>query len=395
MRGFLVRKLKIAIVLNRFVPSSGGVSYFSFLADELSKRGHEVYIFASEAEKTNCCNYKIVLVPVIKKPKILRAISFILATGWMLRRYKFDIVHQVDEGLKMNVFNPHGGVEKAYLKQEFNSIDSRIYRLIRKVKRYLSPYHYFLMWLQKRQFQNKNVKKIIAISRMVQNDVMKYYGVPKEKIAYVFNTCDLKRFCPENRDRFFLDVRKELKIPPCALVLMFAGHNFRLKGLKPLLLALKELCDENKDREIYLLVAGRGRIRTYIRLAKKLNIEKRVVFLGPVKDIEKYYAASDIYIHPTYYDSCSLTVLEALASGLPVITTKFNGAKDAILSDEGGIVIDDPSDVLALKAAIAHFFDENRRANARIITRKWMEKFSPEKNVEETLRVYYEVLSEK
>jgi UDP-glucose:(heptosyl)LPS alpha-1,3-glucosyltransferase len=104
-----------------------------------------------------------------------------------------------------------------------------------------------------------------------------------------------------------------------------------------------------------------------------------------------YYAASDIYVHPTFYDSCSLTVLEALASGLPAITTRFNGAADAILSDEGGKVLDDPADADALADAIAYYFDEGRRVRARAVARQFMEAYPPSRNLEETLRVYYEV----
>ncbi|MCX7857632.1 MAG: glycosyltransferase family 4 protein [Deltaproteobacteria bacterium] len=390
-----MRRLKIAIVLNRFLPSSGGQNYFSFLANALAKKGHDVYVFATEVEDRKPENYKVVLVPVIKRPKSLRILSFILLTRWLLRRYSFDIIHQVDEGLTMNVFNPHGGVEKAYLKQEFASIDSKLYYLVRILKRYLSLSHYLIIFLQKKQFESQNVKKIIAISKMIKEDILRHYDVSEDKVAYIFNTCDLERFCPENRHRFLEDVRFKLKIPIDALVLMFAGHNFRLKGLKILLFALKKLIEENPIREIHLIVVGRGRISQYEKLAKKLKVNEKVHFVGTVRDIEKYYAASDIYVHPTFYDSCSLTVLEALASGLPVVTTRFNGAKDIISSTEGGIVINDPSDVIELKNAISYFFEENRRIRAREIARSWVEKFSPEWHIQEILKVYYEIIEKR
>jgi UDP-glucose:(heptosyl)LPS alpha-1,3-glucosyltransferase len=107
--------------------------------------------------------------------------------------------------------------------------------------------------------------------------------------------------------------------------------------------------------------------------------------------MEPYYAVSDIYVHPTFYDSCSLTVLEALASGLPAVTTRFNGASDAILSDEGGKIVQDPADAEEIAGAIAFYFDEQRRNRARVVARQWMEQYPPSRNVEETLAVYYEV----
>lgn len=126
-------------------------------------------------------------------------------------------------------------------------------------------------------------------------------------------------------------------------------------------------------------------------MARRLGVSDFTLFLGPVKEMEQYYAASDIYVHPTFYDSCSLTVLEALASGLPVITSRFNGAADVIVSNKGGKILENPADVEELAESIAFYFDEDRRNAARGVARQWMEKYSPTYNVEETLRVYHEV----
>jgi UDP-glucose:(heptosyl)LPS alpha-1,3-glucosyltransferase len=158
---------------------------------------------------------------------------------------------------------------------------------------------------------------------------------------------------------------------------------------------LASLTRDFSGQEFHLLVAGRGRASRYRRLAKRLGISRAVSFLGAVTGMEAYYGAADVYVHPTFYDSCSLTVLEALASGLPVVTSKFNGASDAILSDEGGRVIDDPGDADELARAIAFYADNERRARAEAVTRSWMEQHTPERNIEETLAVYYEVVEGK
>ena len=135
---------------------------------------------------------------------------------------------------------------------------------------------------------------------------------------------------------------------------------------------------------------GRGQVWLYRRKAQQLGVAGSVLFLGPVAGMEPYYAASDVYVHPTFYDSCSLTVLEALASGLPTVTTRFNGASDAILSDEGGKIVQDPANADEIADAIAYYFDEQRRNRARVVARQWMEQYPPSRNVEETLAVYYE-----
>ena len=107
--------------------------------------------------------------------------------------------------------------------------------------------------------------------------------------------------------------------------------------------------------------------------------------------MEAYYAMSDIYVHPTFYDPCSLAVLEALASGLPVVTSRFNGAADAIISNRGGIVLEDPAEVEDLAKSIAYYFDGDRRNEARVVVRRWMENYPPNRHIEEILQIYDEV----
>jgi len=321
----------------------------------------------------------------------LGILFFLVNSIRVTRQYDFDIIHGVGRSLAMNVFNPHGGVERAYLRQDFSSITNRFYYGYKLIKRYLFPEHYLKVWIQRRQYLSQRVKKIIAISRMVKGDITRYYGVPEGKIEVVFNCVDLNRFHPRNREMYRRVKRADMEIDEHTVLLLFAGNNYRLKGLEPLLHALAFLKEWFPNEPFRLLIAGRGQIGRYQRMARALGVSDFTLFLGPVKEIEHYYAASDIYVHPTFYDPCSLTVLEALASGLPVVTSRFNGAADAITSNKGGQILDDPADVETLAKSIAFYFDEGRRNEARNIVRRWMEKYSPEHNLEETLRVYHEV----
>jgi UDP-glucose:(heptosyl)LPS alpha-1,3-glucosyltransferase len=321
----------------------------------------------------------------------LAVLSFLRNSARAIQLYHFDIIHGVEGTLVMNIFNPHEGVEKAYLKQEFLSISNRVYCMYKFLKRYLSPYHYLKVWIQKRQYLSNRVKRIIAISKMVKEDIVRYYAVPEEKITVILNCVDPIRFHPKNREIYRNEKRKELGIVSNVLLLLFVGNNYRLKGVGSLLHALTLLKKRFPTTPFRLLILGRGQRWRYKRLARRVGVSDLTFFLGPVKEVEQYYAAGDIYVHPTYYDSCSLTVLEALASGLPVITSRFNGAADLILSDEGGRVIEDPADIDNLANSIAYFFDEERRNKARVLVREWVERYSPAYHIEEILRVYYEV----
>jgi UDP-glucose:(heptosyl)LPS alpha-1,3-glucosyltransferase len=385
------RKLSIAILLDKFLPSRGGERYFSFLAEELARQGHDVHVFASKVEADEGMPYQVHIVPVADFPRSARMISYMLFSARMVKRYGFDVIHGLGQSLAVNVLNPHGGVERAYLKQEFASISSTWYYWYRWLRRYLSLRHYLELWMQKRLYTGASVKQVIAISKMVKQDIISHFGFPAEKIAVVFNTVDLDLFHPSIRDTYRSAKRKELGLDDGTILLLFAGNNYRLKGLEPLLHAVAILKGKFPALSLRLVVLGRGQIWLYRRKAKRLAVAESVLFLGPVPGMEAYYAASDIYVHPTFYDSCSLTVLEALACGLPVVTTRFNGASDAILSDEGGKVVHDPANAAEIADAIAFYFDEGRRQRARTVARQWMEQYPPSRNVEETLRVYYEV----
>lgn len=386
------RPLKIAILLDKFLPSRGGERYFSFLARELARRGHEVHVFATKVEEAHALPYRVHLIPVWNRPRSLRILSFWRTSTRMLREEYFDIVHGAAESPAVNVLNPHGGVEPAYLAQEFASIRNPLYLVYKLMKRYLSIRHYLEVGLQAALYRKRGLKKVIAISSMIKRDVVRYYGFPEERIAVVFNCVDIGRFHPHNRAIYRDKKRTELAIADDALVLLFAGNNYRLKGLDTLIRALPLLKGEFPGRKFHLLVAGRGHAGPYRRLSRRLGVSADVSFLGSVSGMEHYYAASDIYVHPTFYDSCSLTVLEALASGLPVVTSRFNGACDAIISEDGGRVIDNPADPRELASAIAVFVNEKRRDRARTVARTWMEAYKPSRNVEETLAVYYEVV---
>jgi UDP-glucose:(heptosyl)LPS alpha-1,3-glucosyltransferase len=387
------RPLKIAVLLDKFLPSRGGERYFSFLCEELTKRGHEVHVFATAVEGSEL-PYEVHLIRVAPFPRWLRILSFWRNSARMLARHEFDIVHGVAQSPQVNVLNPHGGVEPAYLRQEFASLENRLYFAYKWIRRYVSVRHYLELSLQRKQYRSANLKRVIAISTMIKRDISQYYAFPKGRVDVVFNSVDLDRFHPRNRALHRQDVRKELGIDEKTFLLLFAGNNFRLKGTATLIRSLARLHRKFPGRSFRLLIAGRGRASRYRALAKRLGVADAVIFAGPVSGMERYYAAADIYVHPTFYDSCSLTVLEALAAGLPVVTTRFNGASDAIVSPDAGYVMQEPSDDNELTDAIVRYMDAGKQAAFSKAARTCMEAYTPVRNVNETLETYYKALEQ-
>jgi UDP-glucose:(heptosyl)LPS alpha-1,3-glucosyltransferase len=140
-----------------------------------------------------------------------------------------------------------------------------------------------------------------------------------------------------------------------------------------------------------LWVLGRGRRGPYERRARSLGVAAAVRFLGPRPGAERYYAAADVYAHPTYYDACSLAVLEALASGLPAVTTASNGAAGYVLEGECGFVLPEADDAAGLADRILRCLAPGFREKAGAAARRRAEEFPLSRNTEEILKVYEEV----
>src|SRR5438552_8306980 len=216
---------------------------------------------------------------------------------------------------------------------------------------------------------------------MVKDEIVNLYGYPTNRIDIVRNGVPLEKF------RFGLELREksreELNLKPDQIALLFAGSGWERKGL---LFAVEAaaLC---KERKIRLLVAGRGNARLYKTKRLRFWREEPVQFLGKVADMLRIYAAADIFILPTIYDPFSNACLEALACGLPVITTRSNGFSEIIEDGVHGSIVDHAGNLVGLRDAIRFWSDTSRRIAARAANVEHASHFDISKNVEQTLDI--------
>jgi UDP-glucose:(heptosyl)LPS alpha-1,3-glucosyltransferase len=174
-------------------------------------------------------------------------------------------------------------------------------------------------------------------------------------------------------------------------VLLFVAHNFKLKGLAELIAALGEL----PRGDWLLLVAGKGEAGLYRRMADRRGLRGRIEFLGPVEDLRALYHAADVLAHPTWYDPCSRVVLEALVCGLPVVTTRFNGAAEVIEEGRQGVVISSPRDSAALAGALERCLQPEVRARCGEAVAVMRERLSMARHARELKALYDEIVAEK
>lgn len=383
--------MDIAFVIDHFDPARGGAeTYLCSIVRRLAADGHRVSVYCMDHDQAHSSGVTIVKVPIIRFGRFFRALSFVIMSRRLLRKASHDVVHALGKTTFMNVFQPHGGVFLRSLKQNIAACDSFVSRTVKRCGVIFNPKKVLFMICERIQYSIKPHPLFIAISDFVKEDMMSYYGVPEDKIEVLWNAVSV----PAPARRFGRNERMALKrglgCPENAVLLVFVAHNFVLKGLRTVLRSLRMLnCGPVGIRPaVWLAVAGGGSRRPYLKLARKLGVEDKVLFLGRVKDIGRLYSACDIFVMPTFFDPCSIATIEALSAGLPVITTRFNGAGALIEEGVNGAVIADPHDAAACANAIAIFLDEKTRSRAAEAAGIFQAVFSMETHYAKLLDIY-------
>ncbi len=384
-----MRKIRFAIGIRDFSKKRGGAErYLVGLCTRMATEGHEVHIYTEHYDEEEP-GFHFHPVKTILFPKSLRLLSFAIRATREMEHENYDITFGVGNTLKADLLQPHGGVHWAWFWRSLRAYNHPVLWAIKFLGRIFSLKQWVSGWVEDAPYQRGGPRLIIAISEMVKQDMMHWYQIPEDRITVVYNGVNTEHFHPRNR-QYREEIRRRHGIGD-ERVILFVSNNFRMKGLTYLLKALGEIKKEDHP-PFKLLVLGRDRQSPYLHLAKKMGILDEVIFAGSTPEPEKYYGASDLLVHPTFYDACSLTVLEALASGLPVITTASNGASGVLCHGEEGWVLDELKDGEELKRGIAYFFDEKRRRQAFSRAREKAEIYSEKANFDRVIEIFNEAV---
>ena len=334
--------MKICIAIEKFDPRVGGAERYCWdLAHFLNAHGHKVAVHCMQAAADHDSAIAVEELRVLRFPQGLRHLSFALAQRRAACR-KPDYLHfGVGNTFCMDVYQPHGGLHRAWFMRESLRYKAWQRRPIRFLKR-LGLKDIVQRGLETRIF-TKTKPLVIAISEMVRNDLFEWFDYPPEMVKLLPNGIDVSRFTPLKADQRSA-VRRRYGLADDDFVFVFVAQNLRLKGFNLLIEAVRSMPNE----QFKVLVVGPA---TDSDKAMVKDLADRFAFAGQVGDMDLIYPACDALVHPTYYDACSLVVLEALASGLPVITTTANGASMYLNETNGRVV--EPADLKALVAAMA------------------------------------------
>lgn len=365
--------MRIALVVHDYDRRGGQSRYVVELAERFS-REHEVHVFAHRIERAGNERIRFHSVPALRLTAFTTILTFPFGAWWRLRE-AFDIVH--GQGLcafSLDVATAHICQQAwlAALREQKGRLGARhqLYRLT------------VARW-ERALYQRERTRRIIAVSEKVRAELARFYG-RCEGVTVIRPGVDLERFHPGQRALWRSAVREALGYRERDFLLLYAGD--LQKGAVWALRALALLPD------MHLLFLSRSPRRPYVALARRLGVLGRVRFLPFASRIEEYYAASDVFFFPTVYDAHGMVIWEAMASGLPVITTRAAGASEIIAHLEDGVLVKESRDVLSL-ARYARWLreDDQLRRTIGLRARARIEEFSWERAAQETLRVYEHV----
>ncbi|HZR06656.1 MAG TPA: glycosyltransferase family 4 protein [Candidatus Udaeobacter sp.] len=365
------KNLMIVFVRRGYSPTGGAEAYLKRLARGVADAGHDVQLVATNDWPDAEWPFGSITHLRAKSP-----IEFASEVERLRTEFRCDVLFSLERVWSCDVYRAGDGVHRAWLdrRQKFELP-------LKQFVRSLGSKHRDLLRLEQSLLSGGNAGRVIAASQMVKDEIVNLYRYPADKIDIVRNGVPLEkfRFNPELREKS----REQLNLKPDETALLFAGAGWERKGL---LFAIEAaaLC---RDLKMRLLVAGRGNARIYKTKGLRFWREEPVQFLGEVADMLRVYAAADIFILPTIYDPFSNACLEALACGLPVITTRSNGFSEIIENGLHGSIVDHAPDLMSLRDAIRFWYDPSRRVAARSTNSQLAAQFDISKNVDETLAI--------
>jgi UDP-glucose:(heptosyl)LPS alpha-1,3-glucosyltransferase len=367
----MTKKIRIAFIRRAYSRSGGAEAYLKRLAEGIAKSGHEVQLVTTNEWPEDQWPFGS-----IKRLRATTVIGFADELEQIRPQLECDVLFSLERVWSCNVYRAGDGVHRAWLARR-RKFEFPLKQFVRGA----SGKHRDLLELEGSLFEKGKADGVIAASQMVINEVIDLYGYSADRIDLVRNGVPLERFRfdPELREKS----RAELNLHENQIALLFAGSGWERKGLLFAIEAMA-LC---KNQEMRLLVAGRGDARPYKTMHLRFWREDPVRFLGEVADLVSLYAAADIFILPTIYDPFSNACLEALASGLPIITTRSNGFSEIVEDGLHGSIIDNPANLVGLRDAIHFWSDSSRRNATRSANITHASRFDISQNIAQTLEI--------
>jgi UDP-glucose:(heptosyl)LPS alpha-1,3-glucosyltransferase len=346
------KRSKIAIMLPK-LSHYGGVEGFAWRLAETLIRDYEVDFICTRKETEPPQGVRVICVGRPVLGRFVKILWFAIAAEWLRRKGHYDLSIGLGNTICQDILRISGGPTRIFWKHSIRAYPRGFARTWKMIRRQCSPANHLILLIEKLQIRHS--RQIVANSDLVKEWILEAFPhLLPHTVDVIYNQPDLQKFSSATSSGI-KQARRRLGIPEDKRIIATAGTNFMLKGIGPLIRCLAYL-----PADTMLLVAGGRHCEKYQRLANKVGAEDRVRFLGKVDDMVTFYQASDMFILLSFYDACSNAVLEALAAGLPVISTTTNGSS-CFLSESS--IVDPTIHPVDLAALIARVLNSKQTAS--------------------------------
>lgn len=375
--------MKIALINHTFSLSHGGLERHSVnLATSLAQEGHEVHVFACRAEDL-AEGVEIHSIPVSRRSGVWRLLRFQWDVRKAIKGTSFDIVYGLTRFFPLDIYRMGDGIQRHWVRIRYPFAPWRWLNYL------LNPVHALNLYLERRISQPQNCSRIVTNSKLCRDHAHRYYGIDPHRVRVIYNGVDHDVFAPEATASFRGPVRKELGLKDGDIAILYVSNNWKRKGLAVVLKALALLGEGGKN--FHVLAVGRGKSKPFLALARRLGLEGRLHIVGATTEVHRYYGAGDLLVLPTLYDPFANVCLEAMACGLPVVTTAENGASELIREAVNGYVQNRATDAEELAGLLGRCLDKKHlRAMGReaYMTAR---PYTRERNMRESLDLFQEL----
>lgn len=382
------RPLRIALIRQRYNPFGGAERFMERAIQSLQTSNLTLTLvtrrWQQTAETSSSTLQQLVCDPFYIG-SVWRNWSFARRVCRTLMHESFDLVQSHERLPCCDIYRAGDGVHREWLKQR-----QRILGFWGKLGIRISLAHHYQRYAERQLFLSPRLKQIICNSHMVKREIQHYFPLPDAKFTIIYNGVDTQSFSPQLNQQHRSTLRQQYGIEEQTTVYLYVGSGFERKGLATVLTAFAQQTQLNQQPSFLIVVGHDRRLKHYQQQAKDLNIATQVLFVGGQKDVRPFYGAADVFLLPTLYDPFPNAVLEAMACGLPVITSTKSGIAELITPHENGYVFD-ALDHHAIANCMTQLHDPTLRQHIGAAARKTVEPLNLE-NMGKQLQSLYQRL---
>jgi UDP-glucose:(heptosyl)LPS alpha-1,3-glucosyltransferase len=364
--------VRIALLTRRFDPAGGGTERDLIITARcLRDAGHAVTIYAEDI-RGEAGEWTLRRVGGGGPGRSLSMLRFAFAAAPAARREGTDLVLSFARAAGADILRSGGGAHASYLRAARKWRGAAGAALMR-----LRPYHVAQLIAERRAFSSRELKKVIAVSNFVRDDLIHEFILTPSVLATIYNGVDSARFSPASTTDERARVRAQFGLPREARVVLFVGNGFGRKGLGFLIEAWPLL-----KSKAHLLVVGADRERSRFQSrAATLGAGDHVVFAGPQAHVESIFRAVDAFALPSLFEPFGNVVLEAMASGLPTLTSDFCGVSEILPAAMREFCVHDPTNIREVAERVEAMVEGSPKLNTE--ARATAERFTWERYADE------------